>query len=166
MRWLIGFLLLVVLAFVGLRLYLSRDVENRVEPGEEADFARLQFAHRENVYLVCPSEPAFCNQPADAQSPIFRMDVGRLRSVLLQALSTEPRLRLASEDEARHRLVFIQRSLLLRFPDVITVELIPLEGERSTLAILSRSRYGRKDFGVNSARVKRWMANLQAVAGS
>jgi len=165
MRWLLGFVLLVAFALVGLRLYLSRGAEDRVTRGEEADFQHLQFAHRENVYLMCPSQPVICNQPADAQSPTFAMDVDRLRVALLKALAAEPRLKQVSEDKVRHRLVFIQRSLVLRFPDIVTVELIPLEGERSTLAILSRSRYGRKDFGVNAARVDRWIANLKAATG-
>src|SRR5256885_7347171 len=33
---------------------------------------------------------------------------------------------------------------------------------QSTLAIYSRSLLGRKDFGVNSARVARWLAALNA----
>jgi len=166
MRWLLGFVLLVVFALVGLRLYLSRDGEDRLNRGEETDFAHLQFAHRENVYLLCPAEPAICNQPADAISPIFAGGVDHLRTTLMSALATEPRLRLVSEDAVRHRLVFIQRSLVLRFPDIVTVELIALTGARSTLAILSRSRYGRKDFGVNAARVTRWIGKLTAAAGS
>ena len=164
MRWLLGLALLMVVAPVGLRLYLSRDAEDRVKAGEEADFAHLQFAHRENVYLMCPT--GVCNQPADAISPVFSLDIDGLRNALLQVLSTEPRLELVNRDEARHRLVFIQRSLLLRFPDIITVELLPLEGGRSTLAILSRSRYGRKDFGVNAERIKRWTEKLNAAMGS
>ena len=36
-----------------------------------------------------------------------------------------------------------------------------LPQDHSTIAIHSRSRYGRRDFGVNARRVERWMQLLQ-----
>jgi uncharacterized protein (DUF1499 family) len=166
MRWLIGILGVVVLVVLGLRLFLSRDEEGQVRPGEAADFAHLQFAHRDNIYLLCPSAPSFCSEPADAAAPVFAVDVAQLRSYLLALPSTEPRLTLVSEDPGGHRFIFIQRSFLFRFPDIVTVQLIPLDGGRSTLAILSRSRYGRSDLGVNGARVRRWIGKLQEATSS
>jgi uncharacterized protein (DUF1499 family) len=166
MRWLLRLALLVVIALAGLRIYLSRDEESRLRPGEAANFAHLELGQRDNVYLLCPGGPAICSEPADAVSPVFAMDVDKLRGHLLVMLATEKRLTLASEGEEGRRLVLIQRSPVLYFPDIITIELIPLEGGRSTLAILSRSRYGRYDFGVNAARVKAWMAKLEAAAAA
>jgi uncharacterized protein (DUF1499 family) len=64
-----------------------------------------------------------------------------------------------------HGFVYIQRSALFRFPDVITVELVTLAPDRSSLAIYSRSRYGRSDFGVNRRRVLRWLSRLQRMVG-
>jgi len=165
-RWVLGLALLAGIALGGLRLYLGRDEETRLRPGEAADFARLDVGRRGNVYLLCPSEPAICSQPADATSPVFAMSVDRLYVLVRDMLASEDRLSRVSEDAERHRLVLIQRSPVMRFPDIITIELIPLDGERSTLAILSRSRYGRSDFGVNAARVKRLIEKLQAAAGS
>jgi uncharacterized protein (DUF1499 family) len=37
---------------------------------------------------------------------------------------------------------------------------LPAGAGRSTLAIYSRSLVGRKDFGVNRARIQRWLAAL------
>ena len=54
---------------------------------------------------------------------------------------------------------FVQYTRLMRYPDTIDVEVIPA-GENSTLALYSRSLVGRKDFGVNRARLKRWLAAL------
>ena len=48
----------------------------------------------------------------------------------------------------------------MRYPDSITVRFLPLEEGRSTLAIYSRSHYGRSDFGVNKERVDGWLASL------
>jgi uncharacterized protein DUF1499 len=60
------------------------------------------------------------------------------------------------------RLTYIQRSTVLRFPDIVTVEFIDLGNDRSTLAIDSRARYGRSDFGVNRRRVSEWIGLLRS----
>jgi uncharacterized protein (DUF1499 family) len=41
------------------------------------------------------------------------------------------------------------------------MEVVPLDAERATLAVYSRSRYGRRDFGVNAKRVEAWLAALE-----
>ena len=50
----------------------------------------------------------------------------------------------------------------MRFPDTIDVEVMPAGENQSTLALYSRSLVGRKDFGVNRARLQRWRAALDA----
>jgi uncharacterized protein (DUF1499 family) len=47
------------------------------------------------------------------------------------------------------------------FPDSITVRFIPLTPDSATLAIYSRSHYGRNDFGVNEARIRAWLTALE-----
>ncbi|MGB3553350.1 MAG: DUF1499 domain-containing protein [Jannaschia sp.] len=54
---------------------------------------------------------------------------------------------------------YVQRSKVMGFPDAISVRVAP-EGNGSTLAIWSRSRFGHSDMGVNRARVERWLAAL------
>ena len=53
----------------------------------------------------------------------------------------------------------VQRSRVIGFPDAISVSARP-DGKGSRLSIWSRSRYGQYDFGVNRARVERWLAAL------
>ena len=65
----------------------------------------------------------------------------------------------------RHRLVVIQHTPLLQFPDIVTIEFIALAADRSTLALYSRARYGRSDFGTNRRRVLRWLNRLKPLAG-
>ncbi|HTZ78364.1 MAG TPA: DUF1499 domain-containing protein [Stellaceae bacterium] len=166
-RWRAMVLTLVVIvaaALLGVRLYMSRAVEDGLQPGEQVDFARLALGARDNVYLLCPREPAICSAPPDGASPVFALGAMALRDRLLQMVAEEPRVRLISEDAAHRHLVFIARSVLLRFPDIVTVEILPMGPGQSTLAILSRSRYGRSDFGVNRRRVEAWIAKLKAVA--
>ncbi len=56
-------------------------------------------------------------------------------------------------------ITYVQRSRVIGFPDVISVSARP-DGKGSRLSIWSRSRYGQYDFGVNRARVERWLAAL------
>lgn len=44
----------------------------------------------------------------------------------------------------------------MRYPDTVDLEVIPVGENQSTLALYSRSLVGRKDFGVNRARLRRW----------
>jgi len=157
---------IVAVAALGLRFYFGRDAEDALREGEQVDFAHLALAQRGNVFLMCPSEPAMCNQPADAASPVFAIDATRLRDRWLEVVAREPRVHLVMADGERRHLVYIQHSAFFRFPDIVTVEFVPLGAERSTLAVLSRSRYGSMDMGVNAERVRRWVNLLVAVTGS
>ena len=53
---------------------------------------------------------------------------------------------------------FVQVTRLMRYPDTVDLEVIPVGENQSTLALYSRSLVGRKDFGVNRARLQRWLA--------
>ncbi len=52
---------------------------------------------------------------------------------------------------------YLQRSRLMSYPDTIDVRFIALDNDTATLAIYSRSQLGRSDFGVNLARIRRWV---------
>ena len=73
---------------------------------------------------------------------------------------------LLREEIATGQRVYVQRSLVFRFPDTIWIQVLPLDANRSTLAIYSRSAYGRYDFGVNRSRVQAWLAAIVAAAGA
>jgi uncharacterized protein (DUF1499 family) len=88
----------------------------------------------------------------------------RLRDYWREAIDAQPRIERVAYDAPHRRITYIQRSALLRFPDIVTVEFVPLGERRSSLAVYSRSRYGREDFGVNRSRVTRWTGLLQDMA--
>ncbi len=125
------------------------------------DFAAIDTAGRENTYLVCP--PGLCGQDPDRESPVFAVPATELRNRWFSMIGNEPRTDWTATDEEIQQYDFVQRSRWMRFPDTITVRFLPLEDGRSTLAIYSRSHYGRKDFGVNKARIDGW---LDALGGS
>ncbi len=125
---------------------------------ENVDFASLSHSDMPNRYLVCPEN--YCAAPPDAISPVFDISVEALRERWKAMLQRQPRITQARADETGLQHDFVQRSRFFRFPDSITVRFIPLPDNRSTLAVYSRSHYGRDDFGVNRDRVEAWLAAL------
>ena len=58
-------------------------------------------------------------------------------------------------------MIFILKtSTLFAFPDYISVKFIEIDANTSTLAVLSRSRLGQSDLGVNEKRITAWLAQL------
>ena len=122
------------------------------------DFATLTLPDRPNQYLLCP--PGYCNAVPHAESPVFDIPVDRLEALWRQVVAGEPRVEVVAV-EPGEQVTWVQRSARFRFPDIVTVRFIPLSPTRSTLAIYSRSVYGRADFGVNRARVEDWLGKLR-----
>lgn len=129
------------------------------------DFHMLKLTWKPNQFLVLP--PNYKAQaPPHRVSPAFPMSPGKLLEAVKRVALAEPRTVLAGEDAAAHKLEFVQRSKTFRFPDHVSVEAVPLGAGRTALAIYSRAKLGIRDFGVNRARVERWLAALQAKAGT
>ncbi len=115
-----------------------------------------------NEYLVAPEGFTPRAKPHRV-APVYARPAteiaGRLKGVILGARDIEWR----ADPAGGMKFEVIQRSRVFRFPDIVTVEVLPLDDARSTLAIYSRSRYGRRDFGVNRDRVEAWLARLEAM---
>ncbi|MBX6366342.1 MAG: DUF1499 domain-containing protein [Rhodospirillales bacterium] len=158
MTLVLGALAIIGAGVVGIRLWLGRAAELQVQPSEIVEFRALGPAARHNRFVMCPAE--VCANVADAQSPVFEMSWERLRDYWNEAIAMQPRLELVAADPDGRKLTYIQRSLFFRFPDIITVEFMPVGESRSTLAIASHSRYGFSDFGVNEDRVETWASLL------
>lgn len=121
------------------------------------DFASLERRATPNDSLICPK--GFCPRArADLEAPAFAISPDRLRETLRHIVLSEARTR--ELDAARDGLRFVQRSFLLRYPDVIDVVIAPRGNGGSTLALYSRSLVGRRDFNVNRRRLERWLAAL------
>jgi uncharacterized protein (DUF1499 family) len=149
----------VGIAVLCLRIYLGREAESRLGSDEVIDFSARNSAGRDNVFAMCP--PNFCAPPADRESPVFAMRWERLRDYWREVVAAQKSIEHVAVDASARRFTYIQRSPVLRFPDIVTVEFMALGDDRSTLAIDSRSRYGRGDFGVNRRRVSEWTDLLE-----
>jgi uncharacterized protein (DUF1499 family) len=147
---------------VAARLYLSRDAEIALAPGERVVIRELRDPLPGNSFLACP--PDYCAAAA-APSPVFALPVERLANAWRRMLAGEPQVFPVDSEPEAHRFTFIQRTPLLHFPDIVTVEFVALSPDRSSLALYSRARYGRGDFGANRKRVMRWMSQMEALAG-
>jgi uncharacterized protein (DUF1499 family) len=152
-------LLAVAIAVLGLRSYLGREAESRLAQDEVIDFAARGSARRSNVFAICPS--GYCTPPGDMASPVFAMGWERLREYWREMIAVQSGVETIGWDARRRRATYIQRSEIFHFPDIVTVEFVDLGGGRSSLAIDSRSRYGKGDLGVNRRRVTAWMAVLR-----
>lgn len=154
----------LVLGVLGLafRIYMGREAEDRLAAGEAVSIAELRTPLPKASFLVCP--PGSCSTVGAAKSPVFDLPWGRLREYWIEVITDEPRILSVATDADGRRFIYVQHSPILRFPDIITVELVSLGLNRSSIAIYSRSRYGVYDFGKNRKRVERWLVLLEKVA--
>ena len=141
---------------LGLRGYMNSTTQDRLLPGEEADIAELRSPLPQPGFLVCPL--GYCRAGEAMTSPIFEMSWLRLREVWRRMIAAEPRTILVAEDVRRGRSVYVAHTAVLGFPDIVKIEFVALGPDRSSIALYSRSRYGRSDFGKNRRRVERWLS--------
>ncbi len=125
---------------------------------EPVDFAALSLSDKPNQFLMCPDH--LCRAERHAVSPVFEVPLERLAARWREVIAAQPRLEVLARDPNGLHFDYVQRSARFRFPDIVTVRLIALSPERSTLAVYSRALYGRKDFGVNRRRIEAWIELL------
>lgn len=122
------------------------------------DFTKLKLTRRPNQYLVAP--PGRTPVPPHRESPVFAMPAVDLAQRLKEVALAGPRVELVETAEGGLRMRLVARSRIFRFPDLVDVEVLPVDAGRSALSIYARARYGYRDFGVNRARIDGWLARL------
>jgi uncharacterized protein (DUF1499 family) len=162
LRWLLIALAGIAIAFATL-IIEGQTLETVIFPVGEVpiiDFATLQRSPTPNQDLLCPA--AMCTTQTDGVAPVYNVPVTKLQVAWDQMLAEQPRVEVQRRDITNMQIDYVQRSRLLRFPDLITVRFVPVDDTHSTLAIYSRSVYGKGDLGVNRARVEEWLARLKS----
>ena len=124
------------------------------------NFEELQLKPTPNQYLLCPKDLSPRSKSND-DSPVFDAPVDTLQRVWREVALGQPRVAMLRDDRETKQCEFVQRSLLFRFPETVTVEFFPVGEDRSTCAVYSRSKYGYGDLGVNRRRVCRWVRLVQ-----
>lgn len=122
------------------------------------DLATLKQPRKPNQYLAAP--PGFGQAQPHRTVPVFPRSAADLAEAVRSMALAQPRTTLRAQSDDGLRMDLVQRSALFRFPDIVTVQVVPVDEARATLAIYSRSVYGRRDFGVNRRRVDDWLTRL------
>ena len=159
----VGYLLLVKRPGYGAYYGLAKLMGARLDIGP-VDWSTLTRHETPNDALVCPA--SHCpNAKPDAEPKIYPMAPAELLARLRRIALAEPdTAELYCGADCDHTARILQHTRLMRFPDTIDVDVIPVDDNQSTLAIYSRSLIGRSDLGVNSARITRWLAALDTAA--
>lgn len=108
--------------------------------------------------------PDLCSASSDVLPPEFAVEANVLRSMFGTMLASETSVERVAADDAGLTDRYVQRSALMRYPDTVVVQFFGRPNGWSTLALYSRSQIGRNDFGVNRARIERWLDKLKALA--
>lgn len=160
LRVLLVVLAVPLLAYAGLALAVGRDGvwAALFGPGERGavEFRGLAPPDRPNRHLVCPRD--LCARP-DAESPVLPVPAEAQRAAWDRLLQRHG-ARILSEADGQIEVEM--RTPWLRFPDLVSIRVLPLGADRSTVAVYSRSLYGHSDLGVNAGRVRDWLEELRA----
>jgi uncharacterized protein (DUF1499 family) len=126
------------------------------------DFATLTRPGKPNTFLLAPED--LCKQAKiDKVAPVYPVAAAKLRNEFLAVAIAQPRVSHTLSDAAGLYDDFVVRSALFGFPDHVSVKFLDVKGGKSTLAIYSRSVYGRSDLGVNRARTLAWLGLVNAL---
>lgn len=128
---------------------------------KRVDFEMLKRPRSPNTFLLAP-EGLCRHAKADAVSPVFGMTAAKLRQEFLNIVIAQPRTSHVLADEPGLYDDFVVRSAVFGFPDLVSLRFIAGKGRTSTLALYSRSVYGRSDLGVNRRRSLAWLKQLGA----
>jgi uncharacterized protein (DUF1499 family) len=122
------------------------------------DMTRIERPATPNTFLAGPAgmKPAPDQITAEQTLP-----AAALYEKVRLLFAGQPRTYIAAAFPDRLQVHYVVRSALLNYPDLVTVQVGSEGADRSTLAIWSRSVYGRSDFGVNRDRTQAWLAALQ-----
>jgi uncharacterized protein (DUF1499 family) len=155
----IGYALLEKRPGYGVYYGLAKLTGSRLDVGP-VDWPTLTRHATPNDALVCPANRC-PNAKPDAEPKTYPMPPAELLARLRRIALSEPdttELYCGTDCDRTARI--LQHTRLMRFPDTVDIEVLPVGDNQSTLAIYSRSLIGRSDLGVNRARVERWLAKL------
>jgi hypothetical protein len=94
----------------------------------------------------------------DGVAPEFDVPVADLAAAFDFVARADDRVDVLAGSAESEYVTYVQRSALFAFPDYVSVRFVESGDGGSTVAIFSRSRFGKSDLGVNEKRVDRWVA--------
>jgi uncharacterized protein (DUF1499 family) len=130
----------------------------KVPPFQAVDFATLRKTPKPNQFVVLPANVGV--QVPDSVALVYPVDADALKAAWTRMIAQQAHVSLQTTSSDGMQIDYVQRTPTVRFPDLVTVRFYALDGDRSTLAIYSRSVYGQSDLGVNAKRISGWLAAL------
>ena len=141
-------LILLALAAAGFALYV------RISPSDPARW------HVDPVAAPDPGAGGIRLVPPDA--PVFAASPQQVMEAFDAVAMATPRVTRLQGSVAEGQVTYVARSRLWGFPDYVTIRVLPEPGTGgTTVAILSRLRFGHGDMGVNRARVEAWIGAVE-----
>jgi uncharacterized protein (DUF1499 family) len=129
---------------------------------DRIDFVELKKAKTPNTFLMAPD--GLCkNAKVDAVSAVYVVGAKKLRQEFLRIAIAQPRVSISLSDEVGLYDDLVVRSALFGFPDLVSAQFLDAKGGKSSLAVYSRSVYGRSDLGVNRTRTLYWVKLLNGL---
>lgn len=123
------------------------------------EFATFTLNWKPNQFLLAPTGLCENAQP-HMESPVFNSSPEALLEQFRKVALAAPRVREVADRATPTQTVFVAKSKVFRFPDVIDVMTVPAGDGQSTLAVYSRAQIGVRDFGVNRKRIEDWLSRL------
>ncbi len=148
---------------LGMAIGLLLSLAGCADPPQTLDLRSFERPTSPNSYLVCPAGQ--CAAKADEDGPVVDLPAEKVLVAALKVASLERNVTPQEADAALGQLVFIQRTPVLQFPDVVRIQAIAMPGGKTGVALYSHSVFGKYDFGANKARVERWMAGIRRELG-
>lgn len=149
---------LMILALFIVYLLIVRLILWRKLAIENINWQQIKLPNSPNYCLLSADQQAALHSNRVINSPEFNCSASQLTEKLKEILENQPRLQLYRSDSQQQH--YVQRSLIFRFPDIITIECHAVDKQHSTVFIYSRSVYGYSDFGVNKKRIQNYLDQL------
>lgn len=131
------------------------------EPSSEIiQIATIKKTTKPNQYLVCLND--FCDEASDRVSPVFDVSVDRLKAIMADIERNDANFSKVNSGDGDRRQKYIMRSPFWRFPNLISIEYIPLENNQSTIAIYAQAQLGQSDLGANQAFIDQLLSEISS----
>lgn len=151
MRMMTAIVILVGLVALGTTAVRIWPVEPRTYVVDAFD---VSLPKSPNFYITADEEGQFAVSAPDSARA-------------LQALAMEmPRTKVLFISDDKMTQTYVNRTLLMGYPDYISVSIRAVSPRSSTIKIFSRSRFGKSDLGVNQRRVHQWLRALREKLGA
>lgn len=104
--------------------------------------------------------PASSHAAPGLTTPPYPVAAAMLYRIMQGVVASRPRTTLELADDERLEVSYVVRSRVFGFRDRVVVQVSPTGASTSELRMYSRSLQGDYDFGVNQARVRSWLLDL------